>query len=62
MSYSKFKTISQIQEKFGVTVKESENLFVDTQSPAPSTYLAFKWPHNIRCNPAAVKITSLRRD
>jgi hypothetical protein len=31
MSYSEFKTISQVQEKFGLTVKESANLFVDIQ-------------------------------
>ncbi len=31
MSYSEFKTIAQVQEKFGLTVKESENLFVDIQ-------------------------------
>ncbi len=39
MSYSEFKTIAQVQEKFGLTVKESENLFVDIQPLAISDYL-----------------------
>jgi hypothetical protein len=39
MSYSEFKTIAQVQEKFGLTVKESENLFVDIQPLTISDYL-----------------------
>ncbi|MFY7830639.1 MAG: hypothetical protein ACOVVP_02475, partial [Pseudanabaena sp.] len=39
MSYSEFKTIAQVQEKFGLTIKESENLFVDIQPLAISDYL-----------------------
>jgi hypothetical protein len=39
MSYSEFKTIAQVQEKFGLTVKESENLFVDIQPLTVSDYL-----------------------
>ena len=39
MSYSEFKTIAQVQEKFGLTVKESENLFVDIQPLVISDYL-----------------------
>ncbi len=39
MSYSEFKTIAQVQEKFGLTVKESENLFEDIQPLAISEYL-----------------------
>ena len=39
MSYSEFKTIAQVQEKFGLTVKELENLFVDIQSLTISDYL-----------------------
>ncbi|CAN1210969.1 Type I restriction enzyme R protein N-terminal domain-containing protein [Tumidithrix helvetica PCC 7403] len=39
MSYSEFKTIAQVQEKFGLTVKESENLFVDIQPLVVSDYL-----------------------
>ncbi|WP_217901490.1 hypothetical protein [Pseudanabaena sp. SR411] len=31
MSYSEFKTITKVQEKFSLMVKESENLFVDIQ-------------------------------
>jgi len=42
MSYSEFKTISQVQEKFGLTIKESENLFVDIQSLTISDYLKLK--------------------
>ncbi len=32
MSYREFKTIARIQEKFGLTVKESEDLFAYTSS------------------------------
>jgi hypothetical protein len=39
MSYSEFKTIAQVQEKFGLTVKESENLFVDIQPLVIGDYL-----------------------
>ncbi len=39
MAYSEFKTIAQVQEKFGLTVKESENLFMDIQPLAISDYL-----------------------
>ena len=39
MSYSEFKTIAQVQEKFALTVKESENLFVDIQPLTVSDYL-----------------------
>jgi hypothetical protein len=39
MSYSDFKTISQVQENFGLTVKESENLFADIQPLVVSDYL-----------------------
>lgn len=39
MSYSEFKTIAQVQEKFGLTIKESENLFVDIQPLTISDYL-----------------------
>lgn len=39
MSYSEFKTIAQVQEKFGLIVKESENLFVDIQPLTISDYL-----------------------
>jgi len=39
MSYSEFKTIAQVQEKFGLTVKESENLFEDIQPLIISDYL-----------------------
>ena len=39
MSYSEFKTIAQVQEKFSLTVKESENLFVDIQPLVISDYL-----------------------
>ena len=39
MTYSEFKTIAQVQEKFGLTVKESENLFVDIQPLTISDYL-----------------------
>jgi len=31
MSYSEFKTITQVQESFSLTVKESENLFMNVQ-------------------------------
>ena len=39
MSYSEFKTITQVQVKFALTVKESENLFVDIQPVTISDYL-----------------------
>ena len=39
MTYNEFKTIAQVQEKFGLIVKESENLFVDIQPLAISDYL-----------------------
>ena len=39
MSYSEFKTIAQVKEKFGLVVKESENLFVDIESLTISDYL-----------------------
>jgi len=39
MPYSEFKTITQVQVKFALTVKESENLFVDIQPVTISDYL-----------------------
>jgi hypothetical protein len=39
MSYSEFKTIAQVQSKFGLTVRESETLFVDIQPLPVSDYI-----------------------
>lgn len=39
MDYSDFKTIAQIQEKFGITVQEFENLFAEIQPLIVSDYL-----------------------
>lgn len=39
MPYSEFKTITQVQEQFGLTVKESENLFLDIQPLTIGDYM-----------------------
>lgn len=47
MSYSEFKTIAQVQEKFGLTIKEFENLFADTQPLLVSDYLQQTFKRNL---------------
>ena len=47
MSYSSFKTLSDIRRTFGLDFDESQNLFARTKSRQPSEYLAITLDENI---------------
>ena len=47
MSYSSFKTLSNIRSTFGLKLDESQNLFAKIKSRQPSEYLAIALEENI---------------